>query len=168
MRLRPIVRSDAPAIFRYASNPNVSRLTLWEPHETVKASLSYIEDYCLPYYARGVPEPLGIELKEQPGMIIGTVGCFWVSEKSKSMELAYAISEDHWGQGLVAEAALEVMDYCFREFHLTRIQARCKTENRASARVMEKIGMQYEGTLRSSLFHRSRYWDIAVYGILRT
>lgn len=76
------------------------------------------------------------------------------------MELAYAIAEEYWGKGLVAEAAQAVIDYCFKEFSLKRIQARCKTENKASARVMEKVGMAYEGTLKSAIFHRSRFWNM--------
>jgi len=86
-----------------------------------------------------------------------------VSKPAKTMELAYAISEDQWGKGLVAEASQSVMDYCFKEFGLKRIQARCKVENQASAKVMQKIGINFEGTLKSSIFHRERYWDMHYY-----
>lgn len=161
--LRPIELTDAEAIFDYAKNPNVSRYTLWEPHQSKQDSLDYIKDYVFDYYCKGVPEPLGIALKENPQKIIGTVGCFWTSKKAKAMELAYAIAEEHWGNGLVAEASQAVMDYCFKEFSLKRIQARCKAENKPSARVMEKIGMTYEGTLKSAVFHRDRFWDMAYY-----
>jgi len=63
----------------------------------------------------------------------------------------------------VAEASQAVMDYCFKEFSLKRIQARCKVENKASARVMEKIGMTHEGTLKSAIFHRDKFWDMHYY-----
>lgn len=161
--LRPIQLSDAESIYAYAKNPNVCKYTLWETHQSVQDSLSYIEEYIFDYYSKGVPEPLGIALKENPQKIIGTVGCFWVSKRAKSMELAYAIAEEYWGKGLVAEASQAVMDYCFKELSLKRIQARCKAENKASARVMEKIGMTYEGTLKSAIFHRDRFWDMSYY-----
>lgn len=161
--LRPIELTDAEAIFNYAKNPNVSRYTLWEPHQSVQDSLNYIKDYIFDYYSKGVPEPFGIALKENPQKIIGTVGCFWTSKQAKAMELAYAIGEEHWGKGIVAEASQTVMDYCFKEFSLKRIQARCKTENKSSAKVMEKVGMAYEGTLKSAVFHRDRYWDMCYY-----
>lgn len=155
--------TDAEAIFNYANNPNVSRYTLWEPHQTIQDSLNYIKDYIFHYYNQGVPEPFGIALKENPQKIIGTVGCFWVSKPAKSMELAYALDEKHWGNGFVAEASQAVIDYCFKEFSLKRIQARCKIENKASARVMEKVGMTYEGTLKSAIFHRERFWNMCYY-----
>jgi len=163
MILRPIVLTDAENIFTYATNPNVSKYTLWEPHQTIQDSLDYIQNYIFDYYANEVPEPLGVALKENPQKIIGTIGCFWVSKSAKSMELAYALSEEYWGQGLVAEASQVLMDYCFQQYSLKRIQARCKAENKASARVMEKIGMSYEGTLKAAIFHREKHWDMHYY-----
>jgi ribosomal-protein-alanine N-acetyltransferase len=85
--------------FAYAKNPNVSRFTLWEAHRTFEDSVNYIRDYAFSRYAKGVPEPLAIVLKDNPSRVIGTVGCFWVSKAAKSMELAYAIAEEFWGRG---------------------------------------------------------------------
>jgi ribosomal-protein-alanine N-acetyltransferase len=161
--LRALDLADAKSIFEYAKNPNVCRYTLWSAHKSIDDSVSFIRDYALPHYAQGTPEPFGIALREEPNIIIGTVGCFWTSKTAKAMELAYAIGEAHWGKGLVAEAAQNVMEYCFKEFSLKRIQSRCKAENVASARVMEKIGMVYEGTLKSAVFNQNRFWDMRYY-----
>lgn len=166
--LRPIELSDAPAIFEYGSIPEVSQYTLWEPHKTIEDSINYINDYVFYNYSQGVPEPFGIALKTNPEKLIGTVGCFWVSKSSKSMELAFAIAKEQWGKGLVAEASQAVMNYCFKNFELKRIQSRCKAENLASARVMEKVGMKFEGILNSALFHRERYWDMHYYAKVNT
>lgn len=165
--LRPLEIGDVADIFEYASNPNVSRFTLWEPHRSIKDSESYILDYVLPYYRQHTPEPWGITLKANPGKVIGTVGLFWASKTSKSMELAYAIGEPHWGQGIVVEASRAAVSHGFRDFGAARIQAHCKAENKPSARVMEKLGMKFEGTLRSALFHRNRHWDMHFYSVLR-
>jgi ribosomal-protein-alanine N-acetyltransferase len=165
--LRAINESDAGNIYAYAQNPNVSRWTLWEPHRSVDDSLTYIRDYVFKHYREKTPEPFGIAWKDRPETLIGTVGCFWASRPAKSMELAYALSESYWGQGITTEASLAVMEHCFETYDLKRIQARCKVENVASARVMQKIGMEYEGTLRAMLFHRERYWDMAYYAKIR-
>jgi ribosomal-protein-alanine N-acetyltransferase len=161
--LRAIDVADAEHIFEYAKNPNVSKFTLWEPHTTIADSVSYIKDYVLGYYSHGVPEPFGIAYKSDPSKLIGTVGCFWISKPAKAMELACAVGQDHWGKGLMPEACKAIMDYCFKTFDLKRIQGRCKAENLPSAKVMQKIGMSYEGTLKSALFHRDRYWDMCYY-----
>lgn len=158
--LRPITLKDASAIFEYASNPKVAEYTLFDAHKTIQDSFSFIKDYIFNHYSKQVPEPFGITLKENPEKVIGTVGCFVISKPSKSMELAYAMAEDQWGKGLMTEAAIAVMDYCFKEYGLKRIQARCKAENIGSRRVMEKAGMIFEGTLKSAQFHRGRFWDM--------
>ena len=161
--LRPLTLDDAAAIFDYAKVPEVSRHTLWEPHQTIEDSKSFIQDYALPCYGRGFPEPLAITLKENRQTAIGTVGSFWTSKPAKAMEIAAAIAVPYWNQGLVSEACLAVMNYCAKEFGLKRIQGRCKVENKASAMLMEKIGMSFEGTMKSSVFHRERYWDIHIF-----
>lgn len=165
--LRPLTLEDAPHIFEYARNPNVSRYTLWEPHQSVKDSEGYVLDYALPHYRKETPEPWGITLKSDPDKIIGTVGLFWASKPSKSMELAYAIGEPYWGKGIVVEASRACINFVFRDLDVIRIQARCKSENLASARVMEKLGMKFEGTLRSAILHRNRHWDMHYYGVLQ-
>ena len=50
---------------------------------------------------------------------------------------------------------------------LNRVQASCIPENVASLRVMEKIGMKYEGILREYMFAKGRYDDLKMYSILR-
>ncbi len=161
--LRPLDESDAADIYEYAKNPNVSKYTLWEPHTSIDASLEYIREYVLPKYEQGLLEPYGIELKSNPGKIVGTVGCFWTSKQANAMELAYAISEEHWGKGIVVEASAVLMEHCFSEYKVKRLQARCKVENTQSSRVMKKLGMVYEGCLKSSILHRGHYHDMGYY-----
>jgi ribosomal-protein-alanine N-acetyltransferase len=83
------------------------------------------------------------------------------------MELGYALAEEHWGQGIMTEVAAAVVEYCFKEFGLKRIQSRCKAEHNGSRRVMEKIGMTYEGTLKAQVYHRQQYWDMHYYSLIK-
>ncbi|MCH2534877.1 MAG: GNAT family N-acetyltransferase [Bdellovibrionales bacterium] len=165
--LRPVTLADKEAIFSYAKNPNVSKYTLWEPHEEIEDSEEFIKDNIFPNYGKGVPEPLGICFSNKPNKLIGTVGCFWVSKGSKSMELAYALDEEHWGKGITVEASKALLDFIFANFEVERIQARYKTENVASGRVMEKLGMSYEGLHRKAVFHREKFWDMKIYSVLK-
>ncbi len=157
--LRDIRESDKDDVFEYAQRPQVSQWTLWEKHQTVQDSLDYINIYSGSNYSKGEPEPFAIELKES-GKMIGCVGAFWVSQKNKTMELAYVISDDYWGKGIVAEASLAVIDFCFKLYGIERMQCRCKVDNEASYRVMEKLGFSYEGTLRSAIYHQNKFWDM--------
>ncbi len=74
--------------------------------------------------------------------LIGFCG-YWFFHDPPELELIYAVSEIHWGKGLVIEAARAVMEYGFTHLQFDRIQASADAPNRASFRVMEKLGMAY-------------------------
>jgi len=62
--------------------------------------------------------------------------------------LGYALARPVWGLGIVPEAGRAVIDWGFERYSLHRIYSRADLRNRQSWRVMEKLGMSYEGTLR--------------------
>lgn len=170
--LRAITLEDAPAMFEYSKNPNVARYTTWEPKMSVQESLDGIKNYFFPKYDNQEPEAFAICLKTNPSEMLGTVGTWWDSKRSQCMEMGYALSEEYWNKGIITEAANEVIRYCFEEYSrdvspVNRVQAHCKLENVASARVMEKIGMQYEAIHRQRVFNKNRFWDMKVYAILK-
>jgi ribosomal-protein-alanine N-acetyltransferase len=167
LQLRALALADAPAIFAYAKNPAISRWTMWEPHLSLSDTTEYLENYVFEHYWRQTPEPWGIS-RQGESEVIGTVGCLWVDASAGVMELAYALAEPYWGQGLMVEAARAAMSYCFKTYKLQRIQARCKAENLASQRVMLKLGMQFETTLKGSVKHRDRLWDVHYYSVAKS
>jgi ribosomal-protein-alanine N-acetyltransferase len=164
--LRPLEESDADALFAAASNPNVTRFTLWEAHRSLDDTLTFLRTYVPEHYRQGVPDPMGIAL-EPYGPVVGCVGCHWASEKNRTMEFGYWIAEPYWGKGLVGEAARLLIDHVFQNYEVERVQAHCFAENTASYRVLEKLGLAAEGTHRSALFHRDRFWDLKMFAVLR-
>jgi ribosomal-protein-alanine N-acetyltransferase len=165
--LRGVTESDVDAIFEYAHNPKVSRYTLWEAHTDRAATLQFIREYVKASYLEHLLDPLGMCMKERPDWVVGTIGCRWNKRANRTMEMGFAIGEPYWGQGITAEAAQAMLDYVFANTDVERVQAHCMIENGASERVMQKAGMTLEGTLRSGLFHRGRFWDMRLYSILR-
>lgn len=168
LRLRAISTADASAVFSYCSNPNMTPHTLWETHRSMADTLSFVRDYVKMRYRERVPEPLGLVLLDDPGeQVIGTVGCFWAAKLHCTMELGYALAEPFWGRGLIAEATAALLDHVFEAYAVERVQARCMVENTGSERVMQKLGMTREGTLRASLLRRGRFRDVHMYSVLR-
>ena len=109
---------------------------------------------------------MGIELKES-GRLVGTVDFVWWKPEQQSAEIGYVLARDCWGQGLMTEVASALLKLGFGEMDLVRIQARCIEGNIGSQRVMEKIGMSYEGTLRKGIKTKGRHWDLKLYSILK-
>ena len=81
-------------------------------------------------------------------------------------ELGWVLGRAWWGRGIMPEAARRVLDLLFDEAGFERVTAKHDTENPKSGRVMQKIGMTYEGTLRRSHLNNRGIVDVAVYSLL--
>jgi [ribosomal protein S5]-alanine N-acetyltransferase len=90
------------------------------------------------------------------------------SKKRRSfLALLFAAGDvKRWGCGYATEAVRALVSYGFTELRLNRIQGRHLIRNPASGRVMQKIGMSYEGTFRQSIRKWDLYEDLAMYSIL--
>lgn len=99
--------------------------------------------------------------------LIGVAGLA-MDTQHHNAELGYWIGKPYWGCGYGTEAVARVVKLGFQQHGLHRIHAHHFTRNPASGRVLQKIGMTYEGTLR----HHVRKWgvfeDVAFYGMLAT
>jgi [ribosomal protein S5]-alanine N-acetyltransferase len=70
-------------------------------------------------------------------------------------------------KGYATEAVTLLVGYLFDTSPLPRIGATVDVENHPSILLLERVGFQREGVLRSALFHHARWHDIAVYGLIR-
>ena len=165
--LRPVTPDDAQDVFDYASNPNVTRFTIFETHRSIDDSRWFVTDNVRSHYANQEPDPLGICLKADPDRMIGAIGIHWASRPNGTMELGYAIGEPYWGRGIVVEAAIALIRFAFTEYAVERLQARVIVGNDASERVLAKLGFKREGALRSSLFRRGAWHDLIMHSLLR-
>ena len=68
-------------------------------------------------------------------------------------EMGYVLARDRWGRGLMSEAALVVVDWALAQPGVFRVWSVTDVDNGASARVLEKVGMQREGLLRRWMMH---------------
>jgi ribosomal-protein-alanine N-acetyltransferase len=165
LRLRELNMSDAPDVFAYASDPEVTRYTSWATHQTLADSERFLESVVLKYYTEK-PMDWGIEHKDS-GKLIGTCGLINWEPNHARAEIGYVLARPYWGQGYATEAVRAVISFGFHVMLLNRIQATCMLDNTASARVMEKVGMQYEGILREYALIREQYRDLKLYAIIK-
>jgi len=76
---------------------------------------------------------------------IGWCGLDHTNQKDTDPALFYLLKANYWGKGLATEAARALLDYTFTQLELASIHGGAASENLASKRVMEKIGMKYIG-----------------------
>ena len=98
------------------------------------------------------------------GTLVG--GCGLGLERPHEASIGYCLNPNFWGYGLATEAALALCQFGFSKLLLHRIFATCRLENVASARVMEKLGMKWEGLLREHVYVRGQWHDSYLYSIL--
>ena len=82
-------------------------------------------------------------------------------------EIAYLVHPSHWGRGIATETACRLLDRGFGDHSLHRIFATCDPRNVGSGRVLQKIGMTYEGRMRETILIRDGWRDSDLYAILR-
>ena len=100
------------------------------------------------------------------GELVGGSGIRVASPHRREAHLGYAYRRDVWGLGYATEAARALIAFGFERLGMHRICAYCDVDNIASARVLEKAGMQREGLLRQHMLMHGRWRDFYLYAIL--
>lgn len=164
--LRPYTAADAEAMYQnWASSEEVTRYLTWPPHSSAEATRTLLEGWVESYQNPTVYH-WGITLKGSD-TVIGDISVVHMNEKTAAAELGWCLGEAFWGRGIMPEAALAVRDYLFDRVGFHRVEAQHDKNNPRSGRVMQKIGMQYEGTKRASDFNNQGICDMVLYAILR-
>ena len=136
--LRPWLESDAAALFKYASDPDVGPRAGWPPHKSVEESREVIKNFF------SNEDTWAIELKETSEIIgcIGVLRAFVSNLKiaENECEIGYWVAKPYWGKGICTEALRLVIDYCFNVNKFNAIWGDYFPENPASGKVMEKCG----------------------------
>jgi [ribosomal protein S5]-alanine N-acetyltransferase len=95
----------------------------------------------------------------------------WVSlqpmaREIREWEIGWSLRRELWDQGFATEGARVMMQFAFVQLGAHRLVAFCHNENAASERVMQKLGMQYEGRTRGTRWLNDRWTDELIYSIL--
>lgn len=101
------------------------------------------------------------------GELAGVIGLHGINWANKSTSIGYWLGETYQGKGLMKNACKAVIDYCFTELNLNRIEIRVATENLKSLAIPEKLGFQREGRLRCVEWLYDKYVDHYVYGLTK-
>jgi len=178
--LRPFDVADAPRVQELLADGRVAAMTAAIPHPyPAGAAETWIKSHA-PAAAEGRAFQFAVTLSGtrtpgretdplDTGHLIG-VTCLLIAPEPEQerAELGYWIGAPYWGKGFATEAARAVVDFGFSRRHLHRLFAEHFSENRASGRVMQKLGMTQEGVLRSHFFRDGEFHDVVSYGLLRS
>ncbi len=165
LTLRSMRVADAPDMYAYACRPSVTEYLTWTPHESIEHTREYLE-YIGQRYRTGDFYDWAVICRAD-GHMIGTCGFTSINCQSESGEIGYVLNPAYHGQGYATEAVRAVMRFGFDELELHRIEAHYIEGNDASRRLMERVGMSFEGYARESMKIKGKFRTIGTCAILR-
>ena len=158
LSVRPATADDLEATWRYRQRPEV--------FEWITSGSGDFEEYSARF--RHEPRLTKTLVVELDGVVIGdlmvAVEDAWAQAeveelaKNAQAEIGWAFDPAHGGQGYATEAVDALIRLCFEELGLRRVHANCFSDNVASWRLMERLGMRREVHAVQESLHRTRGW----------
>lgn len=164
--LRPFRLSDAAEVQQLAGDFEVARQVEIIPHPYPDG----VAEAWIQTHADAFANRTGVIValtRLSDNQLLGSMGLH-LSREHATAELGYWIGRPFWGHGYATEAAQTLVEFGFQTLQLHRIYGRCFAGNPGSARVLSKVGMQFEGCQRQHLVRFGVRHDLNLYGLLRT
>jgi ribosomal-protein-alanine N-acetyltransferase len=163
--LRELAFDDWPDVHLWGSRPEACRYEAWGPNtpdETRAFVGAAVED------GRRIPRvryAFAVTLPDGP-RVIGIGELRVRDEKTRLGDIGYVVHPDFWRRGIGTELGRALVTFGFTALKLHRIAATCDPRNLASGRILQRIGMTYEGRLRRDRLIRDGWRDSDLYAIL--
>jgi RimJ/RimL family protein N-acetyltransferase len=159
-RFRP---ADLPDLLEFVAHPSVAN-EVQEMGTSEAEILDYIgtQNNFQPFELQKVFD-LAIERKGDR-KLIGIVTT--IVKQHRKAEIGYGLGIDHRRCGYATEAVKALIDTCFSELKLHRVQAISSSGNLASIAVIERLGLKLEGRLREANRREGQWCDLLYYGVL--
>lgn len=142
--LRELKPSDAEAFFAMDSNPNVHKYLWNKPVQKIEEINEIIESVRKQYDDNGIGRFAMIS--KETNEFIGWAGLKFntemVNNKVNFYDIGYRLDEKFWGKGYASEATIIWLKYAFETMNIKTMEAAAHSDNAASNRILQKIGMQ--------------------------
>jgi ribosomal-protein-alanine N-acetyltransferase len=136
-RLREFHPDDAPVLYQLNKDPEVIRYTGNVPFQSIAAARTFLENY-EDYQKHGFGRWWCVSKIDKE-----MVGWCGLKRGDGEVDIGFRFFKSHWGRGVATETAKACLSYGFQQLKLDQIVGRASKENKASIRVLEKIGLRY-------------------------
>jgi RimJ/RimL family protein N-acetyltransferase len=165
LTLREFSIDDWPAVYAYVADPLVVQYMSFGP-STPEQTRDHLHWCCATAHEqpRRIYE-LAVVLNTDQRVIGGCTLALDLHDPRQAA-FSYLLNRHHWGCGYAVEAMHALFTFGFNDVHLHRVADTCDVRNRASARVMEKLGMRREGHTRETFWKDGHWHDEYLYALL--
>ena len=164
--LRPLEEGDVEIVRRLAGEWEVARFLAQVPYPySAEAAAQWIK-----HTRRGLSAGTEVTLavtRKVDGILIGAIGVT-LALHGRSGSLGYWIGRPYWGAGFATEAGAAMLAHAFSGMGLDRVTATALSHNKASQRVLEKIGLKYEREGASDFPARGGLRKVSMHGATKS
>lgn len=166
LALRPFTRDDLDDLYAYHSRPEVARYLFWHARDRAQARKALLRKM-RQSELNGDGDALVLAVVwREVGRVVGEVNLQWLSREHRQGEIGFVFNPDYHGRGLATEAAEAMLGLGFGGLGLHRIIGRCDARNKASARLMERLGMRLEAHFVHNEVFKGEWGEEFVYALL--
>lgn len=163
LTLRPVRAGDWVAIHEWASTEIACQYQPWGPN-TVQDTQGFV-DMAVAAWSQS-PQDRYVWAAVDGGNVVGLGELHVRNRRWRQGELAYAVHTERWGTGVATSIGHQILEFAFERLDLHRVEGRCDPRNGASAAVLKKLGMRWEGRLRQTIELRDGWRDSEIFSIL--
>lgn len=165
IELKTFEPSDADMLFEVTRTNNV-HLRQWLGWLDDDASVEDTKKYLVESVER-LEHKEGLDLGVfENGQLIGGIGLFPWDAANKKTSIAYWLTEEAQGKGIMTAALEVVIEYAFSTMGIHRIEITCALENTRSSALPKKLGFIFEGIAREGSWLYDHFVDLEVYSLL--
>lgn len=165
--LRPLTLADAPAIQTLVSDREIAATTLNIPYPYPEGGAEQWIAHAQESMEKRTVFNFGI-IRKEDDQLVGCIAVEGVKEPHRKVEMGYWIGRPYWGKGYATEAGHALLAFAFNELGANKVWAQFFSNNPASGKVMQKLGMTYEGTHRQDVCKWGEFLDVSTHSILRS
>jgi RimJ/RimL family protein N-acetyltransferase len=167
LSFRDFTVEDFAPVHLYASDPEVTRYTAFGPNtpEQTKAFLQFASSESSQADRTNYSFAL---IHKETNQLIGSCGLVRSDANGPQYSFGYVLQKDWWRQGLASEATAALIKFGFGELRAHRLWAHVFVGNTASERLLQKLGLRYEGCALKAFFVRSTWYDLQTFALLRS
>jgi len=145
-----------------ADREYLSQWLVWPKYtKTVEDSMGFINSSIVGF-AEGRSMSCAIIYR---GEMVGVVGFRDINRELNSGEIGYWISSNHQGKGIVTKSCKRLIQYAFNDLGIEKVEISVASDNSASCRVCERLGLKLECTIKNAENLHGILIDHVVYGI---
>ncbi len=101
-------------------------------------------------------------------IVIGRIGVYKIDHQNRIGKIGYWIVENCQGKGIVTKACKTLVNFCFNDLKLNRIEIKCGTGNNRSKTIPEKLNFTKEGIIRQGELLYDKFIDLNLYSLLNS